>query len=256
MCVYTNLVLHHHIHRVLNDCMRMHTHTHTHSVHGAYTHPCAESTHTHVHISALRGPNMECEEIFRCQCRSCTVTMDALCATQDKTTLEYHLSEHLRVSGAYWGLTALDLMHALPREEQRDKAIEFVMACYHKETGGFGGNVGHDPHLLYTLSAIQILGQSSMSVSVCMYLSVCVCVCVRVCVCVCIYRSVSVGCTCVCICRSVSVGCVCVCRGGGVRKILLLERKVSILDSPVRCHGSTGRGSSHAVHCWSATARW
>jgi len=24
-------------------------------------------------------------------------------------------------------------------------------------TGGFGGNVGHDPHLLYTLSAVQIL---------------------------------------------------------------------------------------------------
>lgn len=23
--------------------------------------------------------------------------------------------------------------------------------------GGFGGNVGHDPHLLYTLSAIQVL---------------------------------------------------------------------------------------------------
>lgn len=24
-------------------------------------------------------------------------------------------------------------------------------------TGGFGGNIGHDPHLLYTLSAVQIL---------------------------------------------------------------------------------------------------
>lgn len=24
-------------------------------------------------------------------------------------------------------------------------------------TGGFGGNVGHDPHLLYTLSTIQVL---------------------------------------------------------------------------------------------------
>jgi hypothetical protein len=23
--------------------------------------------------------------------------------------------------------------------------------------GGFGGNIGHDPHLLYTLSAVQIL---------------------------------------------------------------------------------------------------
>lgn len=23
--------------------------------------------------------------------------------------------------------------------------------------GGFGGNIGHDPHVLYTLSAIQVL---------------------------------------------------------------------------------------------------
>lgn len=23
--------------------------------------------------------------------------------------------------------------------------------------GGFGGNIGHDPHILYTLSAVQIL---------------------------------------------------------------------------------------------------
>ena len=23
--------------------------------------------------------------------------------------------------------------------------------------GGFGGNVGHDPHVLYTLSAVQVL---------------------------------------------------------------------------------------------------
>jgi hypothetical protein len=34
--------------------------------------------------------------------------------------------------------------------------VDFVFSCQH-ECGGFGGNVGHDPHLLYTLSAIQIL---------------------------------------------------------------------------------------------------
>merc|ERR1719296_241144 len=31
------------------------------------------------------------------------------------------------------------------------------MKCYNSETGGFSGNIGHDTHLLYTLSAIQIL---------------------------------------------------------------------------------------------------
>jgi len=34
--------------------------------------------------------------------------------------------------------------------------VDFVFSCQH-ECGGFGGNVGHDPHLLYTLSAVQIL---------------------------------------------------------------------------------------------------
>lgn len=29
-----------------------------------------------------------------------------------------------------------------------------VAFCY---AGGFAGNIGHDPHLLYTLSAVQVL---------------------------------------------------------------------------------------------------
>ena len=35
--------------------------------------------------------------------------------------------------------------------------VDWVLKCYDKSTGGFGGNIGHDGHLLYTLSAIQIL---------------------------------------------------------------------------------------------------
>lgn len=72
-----------------------------------------------------------------------------------KEDLEYWLTEHLRLNGIYWGLTALDLMHhvdALPR----DQVISYVKSVQH-ENGGFGGHVGHDPHMIYTLSAIQIL---------------------------------------------------------------------------------------------------
>lgn len=29
--------------------------------------------------------------------------------------------------------------------------------CKWMITGGFGGNIGHDPHLAYTLSAVQVL---------------------------------------------------------------------------------------------------
>ncbi|OZJ02867.1 hypothetical protein BZG36_04084 [Bifiguratus adelaidae] len=72
-----------------------------------------------------------------------------------KDDLEYWLTEHLRLNGVYWGLTALDLMHhidALDREE----VIAYVKGCQHSN-GGFGGHTGHDPHMIYTLSAVQIL---------------------------------------------------------------------------------------------------
>jgi geranylgeranyl transferase type-2 subunit beta len=74
---------------------------------------------------------------------------------KDKETFEYCVTEHLRMSGVYWGLTAMDLMgrrHEMPCDE----IVEWVMKCGHPN-GGFGGNISHDPHLLYTLSAIQIL---------------------------------------------------------------------------------------------------
>lgn len=69
--------------------------------------------------------------------------------------LEYWLTEHLRVNGLYWGLTALDLMNeidALPREQ----VIKYLANQQHSN-GGFGGHTHHDPHILYTLSAIQVL---------------------------------------------------------------------------------------------------
>ena len=55
----------------------------------------------------------------------------------------------------YWGLIALHLLghpNALPR----DKTVEFVLFCQNKD-GGFGAAPGHDSHMLYTVSAIQIL---------------------------------------------------------------------------------------------------
>ncbi|KAE8421525.1 terpenoid cyclases/protein prenyltransferase alpha-alpha toroid [Aspergillus pseudocaelatus] len=69
--------------------------------------------------------------------------------------LEYWLTEHLRLNGVYWGLTALHLLgcpQALPRED----TISFVLSCQ-RENGGFGAAPGHDAHMLYTVSAVQIL---------------------------------------------------------------------------------------------------
>jgi geranylgeranyl transferase type-2 subunit beta len=58
------------------------------------------------------------------------------------------------MSGMYWGLTVMDLMGQLGRM-QKEEVIQFVQQCQH-ECGGFGASVGHDPHLLYTLSAVQV----------------------------------------------------------------------------------------------------
>ncbi|OIW19192.1 hypothetical protein TanjilG_04935 [Lupinus angustifolius] len=72
-----------------------------------------------------------------------------------KDDFESVVMEHLRMNGAYWGLTALDLMGKLNTVDV-DEVVSWVLSCQH-ESGGFGGNVGHDPHLLYTLSAVQVL---------------------------------------------------------------------------------------------------
>jgi len=68
---------------------------------------------------------------------------------------EYVVSEYLRMNGVYWGLTAMDLMGALDQMNRKD-VLKFVSECQH-ECGGFGASIGHDPNLLCTLSAIQIL---------------------------------------------------------------------------------------------------
>ena len=65
------------------------------------------------------------------------------------------MTEHLRLNGLYWGLTALHLLghpDALPRDE----TIAYVLSCQH-DNGGFGAAPKHDAHMLYTVSAVQIL---------------------------------------------------------------------------------------------------
>ncbi|KAI0236797.1 Rab geranylgeranyltransferase [Massospora cicadina] len=86
-----------------------------------------------------------------------------------KENLEYWHSEHLRISGVYWGVTALALLGRLDDTFSREEVLAYVLSCYHPEgwfrkmnitkhaVGGFGGHPGHDAHLLYTLSALQIL---------------------------------------------------------------------------------------------------
>ena len=75
---------------------------------------------------------------------------------QTKDSFEFYATEHFRMSGVYWGLAA---MHLLSKQHMMDTAAitDWVLSCQHTN-GGFGGSERHDPHLLYTLSAVQILG--------------------------------------------------------------------------------------------------
>ena len=59
------------------------------------------------------------------------------------------------MSGVYWGVTALRLLGRLDLLDE-DAILEWVLSCQ-KADGGFGGSARHDSHILYTLSAIQIL---------------------------------------------------------------------------------------------------
>jgi len=72
-----------------------------------------------------------------------------------KDTIEYQATEHLRLSAIYWAAMAMDLMGALSHMD-RDGVLAFVKSCEDPQSGGFGGNAGHDAHLLYTLSAVQL----------------------------------------------------------------------------------------------------
>lgn len=101
--------------------------------------------------SSVLSPSEFESRFFRAAHKSFVLGLD-----KKTDTFEYFVGEHLRMSGVYWGLMAMDLIECLD-DMQRDAIVAWVMTCQDTETGGFSGNVGHDVHLLYTLSAIQIL---------------------------------------------------------------------------------------------------
>mmetsp|Transcript_20837 Transcript_20837/g.29964 ORF Transcript_20837/g.29964 Transcript_20837/m.29964 type:complete len:363 (-) Transcript_20837:106-1194(-) len=78
--------------------------------------------------------------------------------SDDTESFEYTVSQHFRMSGIYWGLTAMSLLGKdLSCEMDVESISSWVMQCQDEESGGFGGSLNHDPHILYTLSALQIL---------------------------------------------------------------------------------------------------
>lgn len=52
-------------------------------------------------------------------------------------------------------MTALHLL-GHPEALPRDKTIDFILSCQ-QSNGGFSAAPGHDAHMLYTVSAVQVL---------------------------------------------------------------------------------------------------
>ena len=102
------------------------------------------------------------------------------------TSYEGAVTEHLRVSGVYWSLGALALLRnegevddlmgltkpiisvateGTEEKKSRLALVDWVFQCYDARVGGFGGNCSgenpQDAHLLYSLSALQILAMAN-----------------------------------------------------------------------------------------------
>ena len=76
--------------------------------------------------------------------------------SKDTTSFEMLVTAHMRMSGVYWGTAAMALLgRDLGTEMDSNAIVEWIFSCQY-ENGGFGGNVGHDPHMLYTLSTYTL----------------------------------------------------------------------------------------------------
>ncbi|ENN71963.1 hypothetical protein HUJ04_003028 [Dendroctonus ponderosae] len=75
---------------------------------------------------------------------------------EEQNKFEYGMTDYLRLSGMYWGLTALELMNAGVTDTQ-DAIVEYIVKCQDPDSGGISACIDHDPHILHTLSGIQIL---------------------------------------------------------------------------------------------------
>ena len=60
----------------------------------------------------------------------------------------------MRISGVYWGAACLACMRRL--EDLDADALATFVAATARPGGGHGGAERHDPHLLHTLSAVQV----------------------------------------------------------------------------------------------------
>jgi geranylgeranyl transferase type-2 subunit beta len=57
--------------------------------------------------------------------------------SSDTESFEYLVSQHLRMSGVYWGLTAIVLLGVdINQESFSDGMIDWIMGCFDEKSGG------------------------------------------------------------------------------------------------------------------------
>lgn len=80
---------------------------------------------------------------------------------RDKNSFESCATEHIRMQGVFWGLGAADILKVKDEVMPKAETVSaWVMKCYNPESGGFGGNVGHDPNIVNTQHAVYVLAQT------------------------------------------------------------------------------------------------
>lgn len=50
---------------------------------------------------------------------------------KEKDTFEFYVTEHLRMSGIYWAITALDILKKVDQMDTQ-KIVGFVLKCQHQ----------------------------------------------------------------------------------------------------------------------------
>ncbi|EER09865.1 Geranylgeranyl transferase type-2 subunit beta, putative [Perkinsus marinus ATCC 50983] len=81
--------------------------------------------------------------------------------TPDKAlTMDFVLSESIRMGGAYWGITALDVLGKLDAQSytRRDDVLNFIDSCRGQD-GGYGFFPGMDSHINSTHYALLVLAE-------------------------------------------------------------------------------------------------
>lgn len=94
-------------------------------------------------------------------------------ASKLEGSFEGALTNHLKLGGVYWSVTAMCLllnndmekvderMGLFSSKEDSPSIVDWIETCFDDESGGYGGDTGQDGHITYTLYAILILAMAN-----------------------------------------------------------------------------------------------